>query len=72
MRLPDVYRMSEDGVYQSNIPSCLSDGCRFQVTVPDSILGVKVARCSIGMVLVWSNWSKSGLQEYRIRPEVRD
>ena len=49
MKLSGVYRMSDDRVYSSSVPSfhlCMSS----KRPVPDPILGVEVACCSIGVV----------------------
>ena len=40
--------MSEDGVYPSSVPSFLRK-LSSKLPVPDTILGVEVARCSIGV-----------------------
>ena len=59
MRLSGVYRKSEDGVYQPSILSFLGMSSSKR-PVPDPILGVEVAHCSIGMVRgvvqVVQNW----------------
>ena len=61
MMLPGLYRMSEDGIYSSSVPSCLFLGMSSSKwPVQDPILGVEVARCSIGVVhdviKVVQNW----------------
>ena len=51
MSLPGLYRMSEDGVYPSSVPSSPLWGLsNMKQPVPDPILGVEVVRCSIGAV----------------------
>ena len=61
--------MSELGVYPSSVPSFLGD-FEFERPVSDPILGIEMARCSIE-VIRGVKWSKIGLQEFRILPEVR-
>ena len=70
-----VYRMNEDVVYSSSVPSCpfwwMSSS---KTEVPDPILGV--SRWLV-VALVWfvvlSQWSKIGLQKFLVAPkfEVR-
>ena len=62
--------MSEDGVYPSSVLSFLGD-VEFEAARSRSNFGFKVAHCSIGEVRGVIKWSKIGLQEFRILPEVR-
>ena len=50
MRSLSLYRMSEEGVYPSSVLPVLSEGSRIRTAVSDPILGVEVARCSIGVI----------------------
>ena len=61
MRLPGLYRMSEDGVYVSSVPSCTFSGnFEFEAARSRSDFGIEVAGCSIGVVRgvvqVIQNW----------------
>ena len=42
-----------------------------KLSVPDPFFGFEVAHCSIGLFRGVVQVSKIGLQEFRIRPEVR-
>ena len=65
--------MSEDGVYQSSVPSFLFGDVEFEAARPDPILGgLRWLVVTLGRFVVQSKWSKIDLQEFRIRPEVRD
>ena len=66
--MPGFYRMSEDVVYSYNVPSYPFWGLSsLKRLVPDPILEVEVARCSIGVVRgvvqVIQNW----FTDFRIR-----
>ena len=56
--------MIEDGVYLSSVPSFLSGLSSSKWLVPDPILEVEVAFCSIGIILgvvqVVQNWFITG------------
>ena len=63
--------MSEDGVYPSSVPSFLRD-VEFEAARSSSNFGrIEVAVVALGRFMVRSKWSKIGLQEFRILPEVR-
>ena len=61
MRLLVLYRMNENGVYNLSVPSCpFWEMSSSKWQIPNTILGDKVARCSIGVVRsvvqVVQNW----------------
>ena len=64
--------ISDYGFYRSSVPSFpfwwMSSSKR---PTPDLIMGRSMWPCSIGVVPGVFKWSKIGLQEFRIRPEVR-
>ena len=63
--------MSVDGVYPSKFLFSFLGMSSSKRPEPDSILGVEVARCSIGVVRGVVQVIQIGLQEFRILPEVR-
>ena len=59
-----LYRISEDGVYSSSVPSCPFWGMSSSKRpVPDPIFaGSRCPVIELECFLVWSNWSKIGLE----------
>ena len=56
--------------YHSSVPSSILGYVEFEALVPEPTLGVRVLVVALEKFSLWSNWTKSGLQEFRIRPDV--
>ena len=63
MKLSGVYRMSDDGVYPSSVTSFLGY-VELESGHSRSNFGDRWPVVALGWFVVWSKWSKNGLQEF--------